>query len=454
MSSSQIALRVEAVSKQYRVYAHPGDRLKETLTRGRLRCHREFWALRDIDFEIEAGTTTGIIGPNGSGKSTLLQIITGTLEPTAGQVAHAGRIAALLELGAGFNPEFTGLENVYMNAALMGFTRRDTERLLPEIERFAEIGAFIHQPVKTYSSGMYVRLAFASAISCEPDILIVDEALSVGDAVFQHRCLRRIKQMQETGTTILFVSHDPSAIKALCSRCVLLNSGRVEADGRPSDVLNRYQKLIMDREEAYESQEPPPSDGRGEVTLGANHLTSDEASSMVNKLRAALPHSYRHGDKSAEVISADILDASGENAELVESGAPLEARLRVVFHRDLNDPVIGFLICNRLGLHAYGVNTEQRRVRFGKVLQGEIIEVKFAFECWLGTGLYNVAFAVHSEDGISYDWLDGIRFFQVMSATPIEGMANLNATASVRRIGRTSEASTHETKSEVIAHVD
>src|SRR5919202_1305911 len=168
------ALRVERVSKQYRIYAHPGDRLKESLTRGRWKRHREFWALRDVSFEIEAGTTTGIIGPNGSGKSTLLQIITGTLEPTHGSIWHEGRIAALLELGAGFNPEFTGIENVFMNAALMGFSRSETEKLLPEIERFAEIGSFIHQPVKTYSSGMYVRLAFSIAISASPDILIVD----------------------------------------------------------------------------------------------------------------------------------------------------------------------------------------------------------------------------------------------------------------------------------------
>src|SRR5919202_2326291 len=169
------ALRVERVSKQYRIYAHPGDRLKESLTRGRWKRHREVWALRDISFEVEAGTTTGIIGPNGCGKSTLLQIITGTLDPTQGQVWHEGRIAALLELGAGFNMEFTGVENAYMNAALMGFTRAETDRLLPEIERFAEIGPFIHQPVKTYSSGMYVRLAFAVAVSVDPQILIIDE---------------------------------------------------------------------------------------------------------------------------------------------------------------------------------------------------------------------------------------------------------------------------------------
>src|SRR5215213_9489367 len=247
------ALRVENVSKQYRIYEHPGDRLKESLTRGRWKRHREFWALRDVTFEVESGTTTGVIGPNGSGKSTLLQIITGTLEPTHGSVHHEGRIAALLELGAGFNPEFTGLENIHLNAQLLGLSRRETERLLPEIERFAEIGDFLDQPVKTYSSGMYIRLAFAIAVAADPQILIVDEALSVGDAVFQHRCLRRIKQMQENGATILFVSHDTHAVRALCSRAILLNGGRVLSDGQPADVLKRYQRLIMSREEAYES---------------------------------------------------------------------------------------------------------------------------------------------------------------------------------------------------------
>src|SRR3989449_3061243 len=243
-----VALRVERVSKQYRIYDHPGDRLKESLTRGRWQWHREFWALRDVSFQVEAGTTTGIVGPNGSGKSTLLQIITGTLEPTHGNVWYEGRIAALLELGAGFNLEFTGIENVFMNAALMGFSRKETEKLLPEIERFAEIGDFIHQPVKTYSSGMYVRLAFATAVSASPKILIIDEALAVGDAVFQHRCTRRIRQLQENGVTIFFVSHDPGAVRALCSRAILLNAGHVEADGKPPEVLNRYQKLIMARE--------------------------------------------------------------------------------------------------------------------------------------------------------------------------------------------------------------
>ena len=426
-----VALRVERVAKQYRIYERPGDRLKESLTRGRWKWHREFWALKDVSLEVEAGTTTGIVGPNGGGKSTLLQIITGTLEPTHGNVWYDGRLAALLELGAGFNLEFTGIENVFMNAALLGFSRRETERLLPEIERFAEIGDFIHQPVKTYSSGMYVRLAFATAVATEPKILIIDEALSVGDAVFQHRCLRRIKQMQENGTTILFVSHDPSAVKALCSRAILLNAGRVDTDGKPGDVLNRYQGLIMEREEAYDRKESART-GSGDSML------DDEA---LGQPSPTLRYSYRHGDGSAEVLGAELLNAAHENAELVDTGDPLTATMRVRFNRECVDPVFGFLIRNRLGIHAYGVNTEQKQLHLGKIEAGEVVEVSFAFDCWLGTDAYSVSFAVHSEDGISYDWIDGVLFFTVACAPPVEGVANLNAAVSSQRLGVVKERS-------------
>ena len=423
-----VALRIEKVSKQYRIYDHPGERLKESLTRGRWKWHREFWALRDVSFAIEAGTTTGIIGPNGSGKSTLLQIITGTLEPTHGSVWYDGRIAALLELGAGFHPEFTGIENVFMNASLMGFSHSQTEALLPQIERFAEIGDFIHQPVKSYSSGMYVRLAFATAISTEPQIWIIDEALSVGDALFQHRCLRRVKQMQESGTTILFVSHDPAAIKALCSRTILLNNGRVDTDGKPSDVLNRYQGLIMEREEAYEADESSSSTADD----GALIADLDELVGPNSEPR----HTYRHGDRSAEILTAEILNDAREVADLVETGERLVARLRVRFNRAIDDPVFGFLVRNRLGIHAYGANTEQKGLTFGRVECDEVVEVAFAFDCWLGSDLYSVSFAVHSAEGISYDWMDGVHFFRVASSVAVEGIANLNASASFRRLGR------------------
>src|SRR6266542_3298385 len=323
-----IALRVEGVSKQYRLYDSPNDRLKEMLTRGRWRRHREFWALKDINLEIEPGTTTGIVGPNGSGKSTLLQIITGTLEPTHGSVSHEGRVAALLELGAGFNPDFTGVENIFMNASLLGFSRKETEALLTEIEKFAEIGSFIQQPVKTYSSGMYVRLAFSVAISASPEILIVDEALAVGDAVFQHRCMRRIKEMQESGVTILFVSHDPNAIRALCSRAVLLNAGQVVADGPPSDVLNRYQKIIMAREEAYDgNQQMYP-------TIVARNGACSNSESLPKP-----SYSYRHGNGSAEIVAVELLNAACKAVELAETGELLLVRARVLCHADVDAPL-------------------------------------------------------------------------------------------------------------------
>lgn len=423
-----IALRVEGVSKQYRIYDHPGDRLKESLTRGRWKCHREFWALSDVSFEIEAGTTTGIIGPNGSGKSTLLQIITGTLEPTHGRVLSDGRIAALLELGAGFDMEFTGIENIFMNASLLGFSRRQTEALLPEIERFAEIGSFIHQPVKTYSSGMYVRLAFSIAVSTAPQILIIDEALAVGDAVFQHRCTRRIKELQEEGVTILFVSHDPGAIRALCSRAILLNGGRIEADSKPSDALNRYQKLIMAREEAYDTRDEPAATQTGE----------DESAQLTEERRSSEPlrYLYRHGDKSAEFLSVEILDASRRAVEVVETGSVIIIRERVVFHTDVDEPVCGFLIRNRHGIHLYGSNTDLLEINFGAVRRGEVIEVNFALNAWLASGLYSLTVAVHTREGVSLDWIDGVSYFRVASNVEMEGVANLNASATARRLER------------------
>jgi len=417
-----IALRIENVSKQYRIYATPGDRLKESLTRGRMKKHQEFWALKDISFEVESGTTTGIIGPNGSGKSTLLQIITGTLNPTHGSVYYDGRIAALLELGAGFNPEFTGIENIFMNASLLGFSRKQTEALLPEIERFAEIGQFIHQPVKTYSSGMYVRLAFSVAVASSPEVLIVDEALAVGDAAFQHRCLRRIKEMQDAGTTILFVSHDAAAIRALCSRAILLHGGHKIADGPPVDAINRYRKLIMSQTAAFEAGE------RQESLSASADLGID-----LENLRMPLNPTYRHGDGSAEVLSVELLNASDAPLILVESGELLQVRMRVLFHEHRANPVCGFLIRNRLGVHVYGTNTDLQQLDLGPAHPGDIVEVTFAFTGALGPDTFSISVAVHSVDNFSFDWLDGVVFFRVASAEVGDGLINLNASVTHRR---------------------
>ncbi|HSS20918.1 MAG TPA: ABC transporter ATP-binding protein [Pyrinomonadaceae bacterium] len=406
------ALRVEKVSKQYRIYERPGDRLKESLTRGLLRRHQEFWALRDIDFEIEKGSTVGIIGPNGCGKSTLLQIIAGTLAPTHGEVFHEGRIAALLELGAGFDPEFTGVENVYMNAGLLGLSRRETDALFPAIERFAEIGPFLYQPVKTYSSGMYVRLAFAIAASVEPDILIIDEALAVGDAVFQHRCLRRINELHERGATVLFVSHDAAAVRALCSRAILMKGGGVIADGKPAEVLNVYQKIVMERELAFEAES-------AQVAQTADNATTENL--------PPVSYAYRHGDGSAEILGAELADAQHGKVEIVETGEPLVLRILVRFRHDVEDPVIGFLLRNSHGIHAYGTNTREQQVEFGSVRAGETLEVSFSFNCWLGVDQYSISLAVHSREGQAYDWLDAALFLRVTSMGLTEGIANLNA---------------------------
>ena len=420
------ALRVESVSKQYRIYDKPADRLKETVTRGRWKAHREFWALKDISFEVEAGTTTGIIGPNGSGKSTLLQIITGTLEPTHGNVSLEGRVAALLELGAGFNAEFTGIENIFMNASLMGLSKTETERLLPEIANFAEIGDFIYQPLKTYSSGMYIRLAFAAAIAVAPQILIIDEALAVGDAVFQHRCTRRIKEMQESGTTILFVSHDPGAIRALCSRAILLNGGKMEADGPPAEVLSRYQKVIMAQETAY---------AQGE-------LTRENSAAIVPEETSAPQFTFRHGNGSAEILRVDLVDDSQQPIAIVETGQVVHLRVKVIFHEDLFDPVYGFIIRNRHGIHLYGTNTRVQGIRGDMCKQGTRTETTFSFNCWLAPDLYSISIAVHSPNAVSFDWMDGVLFFRVISEIPIEGVANLNATATVAPLDSTDWSTT------------
>jgi lipopolysaccharide transport system ATP-binding protein len=429
-----VALRVEQVSKQYRIYERPGDRLKESLTRGRLRRHKEFWALQNVSFEIEAGTTVGIIGQNGCGKSTLLQIIAGTLAPTHGDVWHEGRIAALLELGAGFDPEFTGVENVYMNASLMGFSRRETEAIFPRIERFAEIGQFIDQPVKTYSSGMYVRLAFAIAASVEPDILIIDEALAVGDAIFQHRCLQRIKELRDRGTTVLFVSHDTAAVRALCDRAILLSSGQMVGDGKPADVLNDYQRIVMERQDAYEAS----------GTTNSFYTASGEPI-------APLHYTYRHGDGSAEIISAELCDASGRRTEIVGTGDNIYVQVTVRFSHDVDDPVIGFLIRNRHGIHAYGTNTREQDLKVGKAGEGRTLSIRFAFNCWLGVDDYSVSFAVHSFEGHAYDWVDGTLFFKVTSSRVTEGVANLNAVAQVVHDGNRLGSSIHQAEPSLTA---
>jgi len=364
--------------------------------------HTDFWALRDIHFQVEKGETLGLVGPNGCGKSTLLQIISGILQPTTGRVVTRGRIAALLELGAGFNPEFSGRENVYLNGEIMGLSRREIDKAMPSIEAFAEIGEFLERPVKEYSSGMYVRLAFSTAIHVDPEILIVDEALAVGDAVFANRCVRKFQELRERKITVLFVSHDLGLVKQLSDRAILLLHGKIEAEGSPKDVINRYIGLVLERQEPQQKKD--------------------------DRLRS----SFRHGDGTSEIVRVQILNENGDEAALVSSGEPITVRVRSRFLQATSDPMVGILIRTRIGMDVYGTNTRIEHVNLGDLRAGDELEVDFRIECWLTPQQYTLTVATQNADGTSHDWLDDAISFDVVDSRTAAGVANLRAEVSWR----------------------
>ena len=387
---------VQNVSKLYRLYRRPSDRLWELLP-GARPLHTDFWALRDIAFAVEKGEMLGLVGPNGGGKSTLLQIVSGILQPTSGRVVTRGRIAALLELGAGFDPEFSGRENIYLNGEIMGLNRSQIDKAMPSIESFAEIGEFIERPVKEYSSGMYVRLAFSTAIHVDPDILIVDEALAVGDALFANRCVRKFEELRERKVTVLFVSHDLGLVKQLSDRVLLLLNGRIAAEGAPKDVINRYIGLVLARQ-----QSSTPQDGR---------------------VRA----SFRHGDGSSEILGVELLNSRREPVTSVASGEPVTVRVHCRFHQAKSDPMVGILVRTRIGTDVYGTNTRIEEVRLGDFQPGDELEVDFHIECWLTPQPYTLTVATQNTDGSSHDWLDDAIAFDVVDTRVAAGVANLRA---------------------------
>ena len=386
---------VQNVSKLYRLYRHPSDRLREMLPGGGPR-HTDFWALRDINLSVDRGETLGLVGPNGCGKSTLLQIIGGILQPTTGRVVTRGRIAALLELGAGFNPEFTGRENVFLNGEILGLSRAEIDRVMPSIEAFAEIGEFMQRPVKEYSTGMYVRLAFSTAIHVDPEILIVDEALAVGDAVFANRCVRKFQELRERKITVLFVSHDLGLVKQLSDRAILLLHGRIEAQGAPKDVINRYIGLVL-------------------------------AQAPADRRQDRLPASFRHGDGASEIVGVQILNARGEDVAVVASGEPVTVRVRSRFSQSKSDPMVGILIRTRIGMDVYGTNTRLEQTELGDFQAGDELEVDFRIECWLTPQQYTLTVATQNSDGSSHDWLDDAIAFDVVAPRVAAGVANLRA---------------------------
>ena len=439
--SDDIAISVENVSKAYRIWNDPSARLKSPLVSacGRLfplgsptrrKCeakaadyYHDFFALKGIEFQVRKGESVGIIGRNGSGKSTLLQIIAGTLQPTTGSVNVNGRVAALLELGSGFNPEFTGRENVYINAAVLGLTRAETDAKFDSIAAFADIGDFLDQPVKTYSSGMLVRLAFACAVSVEPDVLIVDEALSVGDVFFQQKCFKRIHEILERGTSLLLVSHDLAAVQNLCDRAVLLQRGNVAHIGPPEECSSRY----------YANNDTPiivpTADNIPGKRFSTERIAKIRADSLLADARA------RHGDRSIELLGARICDTQSNTVRHASMGDRVSIEMVVRANRDVGRPGYGIHLFDRMNNLVYGAGTPQLQVATQPLRQGSEALVVLHIELSIHPGLYTFNLAVAEPDiddpniGTFLDVCEGLGPIEVAppasGAWPFYGIARL-----------------------------
>jgi lipopolysaccharide transport system ATP-binding protein len=350
----------------------------------------QHWVLQGISFSVSTGEAVGIVGQNGAGKSTLLKLITGTQQPTTGHIQVNGRIGAILELGMGFNPEFTGRQNTYHSAGLMGFSKAEIGRMVPEIQAFAEIGDYFDQPVNTYSSGMQMRVAFAVITAVRPDILIVDEALSVGDTYFQHKSFSRIQDFQRQGTTLLVVSHDRNAIQALCDRAILLENGILTKDGNPEEVMDFYRAIITEREES---------------TIQVKPLESGKVQTV-------------YGTREAHVDTVEILDREGNPIDYINVGEPVNLRIKVVIEEKIPTLVLGYLIKDRLGQNAYGTNSWHAKQVIHNLRQGELVIYNIHFNMNLGVGSYSITTAlVSSEQHLigNYEWHDLVHVFNVVN---------------------------------------
>jgi lipopolysaccharide transport system ATP-binding protein len=388
-------ITVTGLGKAYKQYPSRWGRLAEWLLPVSRQRHQLKWVLQDISFTVKPGRALGIIGINGAGKSTLLKMITGTTVPSAGSVQVTGRVAALLELGMGFHPDFTGRQNVVMAGQLLGLSVEDIHRLMPEIEAFAEVGDYIEQPVRVYSSGMQMRLAFSVATAIRPDVLIVDEALSVGDAYFQHKSFDRIRSFRREGTTLLLVSHDKAAIQSICDEAILLNGGRLAMRGEPEAVMDYYNAMIAEKENSTVRQQPT-QDGRIQTISGTGEAT---------------------------VSAVRLTNGREQEAEVVAVGELVTLELEVRIHRDVEALVLGYMIKDRLGQPVFGTNTHHLERTEHTLHAGETVTYRFRFQANLGEGSYSVATAVHDSDTHlirNYEWRDLALVFQVVNlAKPV-----------------------------------
>ncbi len=415
-SEKGLAISLQDLGKKYPIYSRPGDKLLEWLMWRRKRFHREFWALRGLNLEVERGTSLGIIGQNGSGKSTLLQILAGILQPNEGNCQIEGKVAALLELGAGFNLEFSGLENVYLNATVLGLSRAQIDACLDRILEFAEIGDFIHQPVKTYSSGMFMRLAFAVAVHVDPEILLVDEALSVGDLIFQHRCIQRMRQLRDSGKTIVLVTHDLEAVSRFCDRALLLDGGAMLCQGEPEEVILAYRKLVSERERRS-ARAPDRIDS----------LTSAAPLPVVR----TIPHSHnRYGDGGGRILGIILLAEDGTVLSQIGAGQKVHLVISIEFETRLENPIIGFTVRDRLGAEVTASNTTYEELPLPSGTAGQIQTVDFEFVVpHLRPGSYSISPALADGDVWEHtiqDWIDNAYIFDLVSAGLVYGQMKWN----------------------------
>ena len=410
------AVRLDGVGKCYRIYRNPQDRFKQALLdradslwrRSHKRpLYREHWALRDITFDLKPGEALGVMGRNGAGKSTLLQIIAGTLDVTEGAVKTSGRITALLELGSGFNYEFTGRENVFLNAQILGLSPEETARRFDEIAEFADIGDFIEQPLKTYSSGMVMRLAFAVQTVLEPDILIVDEALSVGDAKFQAKCFRKIRSLRDRGTAILLVSHDINAIIGFCDRALLLEGGQLIESAAPQYVAKRYMEClysVAENNDGKEAVQEPPSPEVVEQTV-ASLLSQRQADATGG------PTPYAFGNGKVRILAIAFTDSVGRPAELLMSGETYRITQRIIANEDVFDLSSGIMIRTRHGIELFGCTNKTTGVVIAEMKAGQVLDVSITLQMWLSAGDYYLQVANAGPDGAQYDCrIDAVQF--------------------------------------------
>ena len=407
-------IEIKGLSKRFRVYDRPLDRLKEWLTPSGMSFHWAYWALRDVDLTVKKGSSLGIIGVNGAGKSTLLKILCGTLSPTFGSVEIKGRIAGLLELGSGFHPEFTGRQNIYLNARLLGLSDEDIEKKLQSIVEFAELGDFLDHPLRIYSTGMALRLGFSVAANVDPDILIIDEALAVGDAYFQQKCLKYLKDFRAKGGTLIFVSHDPGAVKLLCDSAVLLHKGRIVANDTPENVLNYYNTLLV-RDDA-----------------------DKESFILERKQQEAKSSLPQHSGSFEAIIEKVSLVSDGCETRTLFAGHKAELKVAVKALNDIEPPTIGFSLRDRLGYEVLGTNTMLLKKETPALKAGEGLEVSFELPPMLGPGEYTVTVAAHpGRDHIEhcYDWTDRMLAFKVAleDESSCVGLLSVPVTAKIEK---------------------